>query len=221
MYKQVHEHGYVELIDVMGDDQSVVDAARVSIKNIKPKSTNERLIKYLMQNKHMSPFEMVEFKFRVKAPIFVAREWVRHRTANWNEVSGRYAEMDMEFYVPELERMNKQSEDNKQGSSEEIIEDAEYWREAMNTYYLLIKPVYKALLQAGLSKELARTILPVSIYTEWIWKIDLRNLLHFLELRTSANAQKEIRDYAFAALELIIPHVPLTVEVWTGKVGLH
>lgn len=214
MYKQVHAHGFVELIDVMGDDQAVVDAARVSIKNAKPTSTNERLIKYLMQNKHMSPFEMVEFKFRVKAPIFVAREWVRHRTANWNEVSSRYAEMDMEFYVPEVGRMNKQSKDNKQGSSEEVIENAEYWQAIMNTYYALIEPAYKALLASGLSKELARTILPVSIYTEWVWKIDLRNLLNFLDLRLADNAQKEIRDYAEAIKDIITPVVPLSMAAW-------
>lgn len=211
---EILDHGSIEILEVMGNDQAIVDAARVSVKNLKPVSSNDKLIEFLLKNKHWSPFEMVEFKFRIRAPIFVAREWVRHRTASWNEVSLRYTVPILDFYLPTVERMNTQSLTNKQGSSTEVIENAKAVRDFIEAYYETSGALYDYLIECGLSRELARIILPVGLYTEWIWKIDLRNLLNFISLRTADGAQWEIRQYADSIMKMINEYVPITMNAW-------
>lgn len=193
--------GSIELIEIMGNEQSIVDAARVSIEgeNVKPVSTNIGLLRYLLRHKHTSPFEMVEFKFRVKCPIFVARQWMRHRTWSFNEVSARYSELPEETWEPELVANNfdwrVQSKDNKQCS-----EYGEFWNTQIDNAYLNTTndcwSWYKDRLSEGYAREQARAVLPVATYTTFIAKVDLHNLLHFLKLRLHPHAQKEIRDYA-------------------------
>ncbi len=203
---KVLDKGFVRLVDVMGDDSAIVQAARVSYgKGTKSFRQDASLIDYLMRHKHTSPFEMVEFKFHVKAPIFVARQWFRHRTASVNEISARYSVLKDEFYVPEKFRF--QSKTNKQKSEGEF-ED----KEALNTYLRAVSVAYEsytALLERGVARELARCTLPVSIYTEFYWKQDLHNLFHFLKLRLGEDAQHEIREYAQAIAYIVKNHVPL------------
>lgn len=207
------DKGFVRLVDVMGDDGSIVQAARVSYgKGTKSKRRDQGLINYLMKHRHNSPFEMVEFKFHCKMPIFVARQWVRHRTANINEISGRYSVMDETVWEPTKEDLRQQSEINRQGSVEEPVP------EPTNTEILeqfkadqdLIFKHYNENLEKGVAREIARTNLPLSTYTEWYWKIDLHNLLHFLELRMEAHAQKEIRVYANAIAEFVKRQCPMS-----------
>lgn len=200
-------------------DAQIVRAARVSYgKGTKTVREDEKLIQYLVKNSHWSPFEMVEFKFHVKAPLFVARQWFRHRTASVNEVSARYSVVEDEFYVPEYWRL--QDKKNRQGSVGRLDEEANDFAtevyskaisEALNTY--------KELLSLGIAREMARMVLPLSTYTQFYWKQDLRNLLHFLKLRLDSHAQWEIRQYARAILSLIEPLVPLTVKAWKEVVG--
>lgn len=202
----VLDKGFVRLVDVMGDDGAIVQAARVSYgEGTKTVREDAALIDYLMRHRHTSPFEMVEFKFHVKAPLFVVRQWFRHRTASVNEVSGRYSVLKEEFYEPQAWR--RQAKRNKQGS-EGTLEDAE----ATN----LLKAVeeeaysaYQALLAKGVAREMARMVLPLNLYTEFYWKQDLHNLFHFLALRLSPEAQWEIRQYAEAIAELVKARVPL------------
>lgn len=216
------DHGSITLVSSMGTDQTIVDAARVSIAglNVKPTSTNERLIGYLMRNEHMTPFEVVRFMFHVKCPIFVARQWMRHRAGSFNEVSARYSEMVDEFYVPSFERMihGGQSTDNKQGSG--TLLDArvnDESRAIMAGSFECAMGEYKALLGMGVARELARTVLPVSLYTQFMWSVDLRNLLHFVRLRADGHAQWEIRQYAEAILPMIEETCPLALEAWKEK----
>ena len=216
--KSVLNDGFVRLVDVMGDDSSIVQAARVSYgKGTKTIREDKQLIDYLMRHRHTSPFEMVEFKFHVRAPIFVARQWFRHRTASVNEVSLRYSKAAHAYYVPESWRL--QSSSNKQGSESQL--DAEQ-AEAMTDLYVTnvddALNVYEYLLEVGVAREQARTLLPLGLYTEFYWKQDLHNLLHFLKLRLDAHAQWEIRQYAQAIYELIKVHVPLTIEAWENHV---
>jgi thymidylate synthase (FAD) len=213
-YIPVLDKGFVGLVSVMGDDSSIVQAARVSYgKGTKTVSEDRALIRYLMRHRHTSPFEMVEFKFHIKLPIFVMRQHIRHRTANVNEYSGRYSEMSNEFYVPE--NFKTQSNSNKQGSEEPISRDNNIaCQNSLINQYEACFETYETFLQNGISRELARIVLPVSNYTECYWKIDLKNLLHYFSLRKDSHAQYEIRAFADAMYELIKPYVPITLEAF-------
>lgn len=212
------DHGFVRLVDYMGDDAAVVQAARVSYgKGTRAVRGDRGLIRYLMRHRHTTPLEMCELKLHVKLPIFVARQWVRHRTANLNEVSARYSTLDREFYIPAPEHLAKQSSVNRQGRGE-VLSDAQaaavlalLKRDAMQAY-----DTYEHLLgeEVGLARELARMNLPVNLYTQWYWKIDLHNLLHFLSLRADAHAQYEIRVFADAIGTLVQEWVPLVWEAY-------
>ncbi len=211
------DHGFVRLIDVMGGDDAIVQAARVSYgKGTKSVSQDRGLIRYLMRQRHTSPFEMAEFKFHVKLPIFVARQWIRHRTASVNEYSGRYSEMRNEFYLPELEQIRTQNSQNKQGRSEEAIsgDNAESIAGKMKEIQSFLYEEYEALLKKDIARELARINLPLSTYTEWYWKIDLHNLFHFLKLRLDRHAQYEIRVYSEVIAEIIKHYVPAAYEAF-------
>jgi|YNPBryulayer2012_1023412.scaffolds.fasta_scaffold03743_2 thymidylate synthase (FAD) len=209
------DHGFVRLVDWMGDDTSIVQAARVSYgKGTKSVSEDTALIRYLMRNMHTSPFEMVEFKFHVKLPIFVARQWIRHRTANVNEYSGRYSEMPDEFYLPQPDQIRSQSSTNKQGRSSETIPQANEIISRMQKTQQILHDEYSDFLDMGLARELARINLPLSNYTEWYWKIDLHNLFHFLRLRLDSHAQYEIRVYADAIAKIIKQIVPIAYQAF-------
>jgi thymidylate synthase (FAD) len=213
---RVLDHGFVRLIDYMGNDDAIVQAARVSYGEGTKKLQEDRgLIRYLMRHQHTTPFEMVEFKFHVKLPIFVARQWIRHRSANVNEYSGRYSIMKEEFYVPPDEDIQKQSKSNKQGRAGELPEELrhrfiEYLQQSQKDAY----GRYSEFIGEGLARELARINLPLSLYTEWYWKIDLHNLFHFLHLRTDRHAQKEIRDYAVIMADMVRTVCPLAYEAF-------
>lgn len=214
---KVLDKGFVRLVDYMGTDGAIVQAARVSYgKGTMKKSRDRELIRYLLGHRHTSPFEMVEFKFHVKLPIFVARQWIRHRTANVNEYSGRYSVMKEEFYRPEPDQIRFQSEVNKQGRSHEEVPaelQDDFLAHADETQRLLY-PKYNQFIDDGLARELARINLPLSMYTEWYWKIDLHNLLHFLRLRIDPHAQYEIRVYAEAMGEIVKAACPMTWEAF-------
>ncbi len=201
----------------MGSDDAIVQAARVSYGTGTKKVSEDRgLIRYLMRHRHTTPFEMVEFKFHVKLPIFVARQWIRHRSANVNEYSGRYSIMKEEFYLPEAPDIRFQSEVNKQGRSSEVAPDdlkekfLEHLRETNKHLY----QQYQKFIEAGLARELARINLPLSLYTEWYWKIDLHNLFHFLSLRLDEHAQKEIRLYAEVMATMVEAVCPMAYEAF-------
>lgn len=207
---RVLDHGFVKLVDVMGDDGSIVQAARVSYgKGTKTVSEDEGLIRYLMRHQHTTPFEMVEFKFHCRMPIFVARQWIRHRTANVNEMSGRYSEMPDIFYRPEPALCTTQSAQNKQGGTGIPVDGAEALSASFEKTQREVYAQYEAYLAKDMRRELARINLPVSLYTEWYWKIDLHNLLHFLQLRLDKHAQYEIRVFAEVMAEMVKAHVPL------------
>jgi thymidylate synthase (FAD) len=209
--------GFVRLVDFMGGDEFIVQAARVSYgKGTKSVKENSGLIRYLMRHLHTTPFEMVELKFHVKLPIFVARQWIRHRTANVNEYSGRYSVMKDEFYVPEHEAIHFQSLMNKQGRREEEV-PPELRQNVINILTETQRELfteYEQLLESDIARELARINLPLSLYTEWYWKIDLHNLFHFLRLRIDPHAQYEIRVYAEAMAEITKRVVPLAWEAF-------
>ncbi len=219
----VLDHGFVRVIDYMGDDSAVVQAARVSYgRGTRKVSEDAGLIRYLMRHRHSTPFEMCEIKYHVKLPIFVARQWIRHRTANVNEISARYSILDREFYIPAPEHLAAQSSVNRQGRGD-LLEGADATRvmdmlrsDAMQTYdhyaEMLNEDADGAPLdpnRTGLARELARMNLTLNTYTQWYWKTDLHNLLHFLSLRADAHAQYEIRVYADAMLESLKAWVPL------------
>lgn len=215
-YIKIHDHGFVGLVDHMGSDAAIVEAARVSYQTgTKATRTDRALIRYLMRHKHTSPLEMCEVKLHIRAPIFVLRQWIRHRTASVNEESGRYSEIREMFFSPALGDLAPQSLDNKQGREGEFpLHKQKAIRnviEANNEYSFAS---YKALLGEDLARELARITLPLTAYSSLYWKIDLHNLLHFLTLRTDSHAQKEIRDYADAILDIIRPLFPYAVEAW-------
>jgi len=196
---QVLDRGFVRLVDYMGSDDRIVQAARVSYGDgTKTLRQDEGLINYLLRNGHTSPFEQVVLTFHAKMPIFVARQWVRHRSARLNEVSGRYSLMPDEFYSPAFEYIAEQSEDNKQGRSAKPMETsrAKMVLDVIRRVHSFSYDGYKELLDAKTARELARIVLPLSLYTEWYWQIDLHNLFHFLKLRLDKHAQKEIRAYA-------------------------
>lgn len=207
---RVLDHGFVKLVDVMGDDGSIVQAARVSYgKGTKTVSEDEGLIRYLMRHQHTTPFEMVEFKFHCRMPIFVARQWIRHRTANVNEMSGRYSEMPDIFYKPEPALCTTQSAQNKQGGTGVPIEGAEALSDSFEETQVAVYQQYEDYLSKNMRRELARINLPVSLYTEWYWKIDLHNLFHFLQLRMDKHAQYEIRVFAEAMADIVKSKVPV------------
>jgi thymidylate synthase (FAD) len=201
----------------MGDDAAIVQAARVSYgKGTKTLNEDRGLIRYLLRHKHTTPFEMVEFKFHIKVPIFIARQWIRHRTANVNEYSGRYSEMKDEFYLPDLEQIRPQSTMNKQGRGDEMLEEnvaADIRKTLLNSQVKLFDE-YKDVLDKGLSRELARINLPLSNYTEWYWKIDLHNLFHFLRLRMDSHAQYEIQEYGKVMGQIVKQVVPYAWEAY-------
>lgn len=224
----VLDHGFVRVIDYMGNDNAIVQAARVSYgKGTKKRTEDRALIHYLLRHSHTTPFEMCEIKFHMKLPLFVARQWIRHRTANVNEYSARYSILDKEFYIPSVEHLGAQSSTNNQGRgatlspaySQHVMtllrEDAErsytHYRELLNedTEGNIVDPQ-----KEGLSRELARMNLSLNFYTQWYWKIDLHNLMHFLTLRADPHAQYEIRAYAEVMLNLIERWVPFTYEAF-------
>lgn len=213
---KILDHGFIRIIDYMGSDNSIVQAARVSYgKGTKKISQDEALIKYLMRHSHTSPFEMCEIKFHVKLPIFVARQWIRHRTANVNEYSARYSILDKEFYVPKPEHIAKQSDNNKQGSGEIFDPDtAEKIINSLTNDSNFVYSHYEHLIKEGLAREIARSNLTLNYYTQFYWKIDLHNLLHFLRLRVDKHAQYEIRVYAEVMLDIIKKWVPMTYNAF-------
>ena len=214
----VLDHGFVRVVDYMGDDAAVVQAARVSYgRGTRKALEDEGLIRYLMRHYHSTPFEMCEIKFHVKLPIFVARQWIRHRTANVNEYSARYSILDKDFYLPAPEQLAVQSADNKQGRGA-VLDGATAERvlrllreDADQTY-----AHYEEMLgeDIALARELARMNLTLNTYTQWYWKTDLHNLFHFLRLRADAHAQYEIRVYAEAMLEMAKAWVPLSTKAF-------
>ena len=213
---EVLDHGFVELIDVMGSDEEVENAARISYgKGTRKVSQTRNLIRYLMRHKHTSPFEMCEVKFHIKLPIFVMRQLVRHRTANLNEYSGRYSIMSDEFYLPDEDYLQPQSQDNKQGREEgklgNTIGDIHFEMNRINDGAWM---AYDNMINWNVAKELARVVLPVSNYTEVIWKTDLHNFFHFVNLRSDKHSQREIQDYANAMYHLVFPHFPLCCEAF-------
>lgn len=216
-YIPVLNAGFVGLVDYMGNDSSIVQAARVSYgKGTKKISEDRGLIRYLVRHSHTTPLEMVEFKFHCKMPIFVARQWIRHRTASVNEYSGRYSEMSEDMFIPELDTIQFQSNINKQGRSDEFVDNTikESVQNCISEKNVLDQKVYKDLMNHNIAKEMARGVLSVNNYTEWYWKIDLHNLFHFLKLRLDEHAQHEIRVFAEAMYKLIKPIVPLACEAF-------
>ncbi len=207
--------GFVRLVDYMGSDDRIVQSARVSYgEGTKSYRQDKGLIDYLLRNDHTSPFEQVVFTFHCKMPIFIARQWVRHRTARLNEISARYSVMKNEFYLPAAEDISFQSEDNKQGRSTEEV-PAELRKEVLDIITRNCEEAYGAyegLIEKGIARELARINLPLNLYTEWYWQIDLHNLFHFLRLRMDGHAQKEIRDYANTMYDLASKVCPLAFE---------
>lgn len=209
--------GFIRLVDYMGSDERIVQAARVSYgKGTKSVREDKGLITYLLRNDHTSPFEQVVFTFHCKMPLFVARQWIRHRTARLNEISGRYSVMADDFYIPELSDISFQSSDNKQGRSEEEVpvELKEKVIELLKADQNRVYDNYKTLLEDNVARELARINLPLSLYTEWYWQIDLHNLFHFLRLRLDSHAQKEIRVYAEAMYEAASKVCPMAFEAF-------
>ena len=224
----VLDHGFVRVVDYMGDDTSIVQSARVSYgKGTKKVSTDAGLIKYLMRHRHSTPFEMCEIKYHVKLPIFIARQWIRHRTANVNEYSARYSILDKEFYIPEKKHLAAQSKDNRQGrgslingkQADEILdmlkEDA---TKNYDDYEKMLNEKYDGTVidenKQGLARELARMNLTLNAYTQWYWKTDLLNLLNFLSLRADSHAQYEIRAYADIMLDTVKKWVPITYDAF-------
>ena len=210
------DKGFVRLVDSMGGDNAIVQAARVSYGKGTSKLSQDRgLIRYLMRHRHSTPFEMVEFKFHCKMPIFVARQWVRHRTANINEYSLRYSEARDEFYYPDPKHIQFQSALNKQGRMGEVTPEL---KQKVQDYFKEISErsfeIYSELNQAGIARELARSILPVNLYTEWYWKNDLHNLLHFIGLRSDSHAQYEIRVFSDAMAESVKAVAPFAWEAY-------
>ena len=216
------DSGYLTLIDVMGTDKDIARSARVSYNNHNSQKTDaddRRLIHYLMKNRHTSPFEMCELKFQVKCPIFIARQWMRHRTWSFNEISGRYTEFDDDFYSPLRSRVKTQSETNKQCSGQDLGEHIQ------DKVYSIINQTtddsfeaYKKAIELGCARELSRIVLPLNTYTNFIAKVDLSNLLKFIQLRDHAHAQWEIQEYARALGEVVKDLFPFTWDAFDNYV---
>lgn len=227
---QVLDHGHVRLVEHMGSDLSIVRAARVSYnadwRTGEDAGKDEKLIAYLLKNKHTSPFESVVFTFEVKAPIFIFRQWHRHRTWSFSEVSARYTELDMGFYVPKPEHVGVQSKDNKQGRDLTMQDGVVRGLEGPELYAHWIKlscessfMQYKILLENGVPREIARSVLPVAAYSKMFATVDLHNLMHFLRLRLHSHAQYEIRQYAEALLALAGQICPVTIGEFCVELG--
>ena len=224
----VLDHGFVRVVDYMGDDSSIVQSARVSYgKGTKKVSTDEGLIKYLMRHWHSTPFEMCEIKYHVKLPIFIARQWIRHRTANVNEYSARYSILDKEFYIPSKDQLSAQSTSNRQGRGDLISGDQadevlkilkDDATRTYDNYEKMLNERYDGSTidenKAGLARELARMNLTLNTYTQWYWKTDLLNLMNFLRLRADSHAQYEIRVYADIMLDTVKKWVPITYDAF-------
>lgn len=222
------DHGFIRVIDYMGDDNAIVQAARVSYgKGTKKVNEDAGLINYLMRHRHSTPFEMCEIKFHIKLPIFIARQWIRHRTANVNEYSARYSILDKEFYIPPLEQLSAQSQSNRQGRGEVLQgEEAARVLALLRQDSELCYEHYQEMLnqdetgnvlnpdRTGLARELARMNLNLNYYTQWYWKVDLHNLMHFLSLRADSHAQYEIQVYAKAMIDILKRWVPVTYEAF-------
>jgi thymidylate synthase (FAD) len=225
---KVLDHGFIRVVDYMGNDGAVVQAARVSYgKGTKKVSQYQGLINYLIRHRHTTPFEMCEIKFHVKLPIFVARQWIRHRTASVNEYSARYSILDKEFYIPEPQHVAAQSEINNQGRGKILTgEESEHVLTLLKQDSLQAYNHYQEMLnldetgqildedRVGLARELARMNLPINYYTKWYWKINLHNLMHFLSLRADAHSQYEIRAYAEIMLEIMRRWVPMSYSAF-------
>ena len=220
--KQVLWHGFVRLVEHMGSDLSIVRNARVSYdaewRTGEDEGKDAKLLNYLIKNRHTSPFESCVFTFEVKAPIFVFRQWHRHRTWSFNEISARYAELPEEYYVPDVEQITEQSTDNKQMRTEEQHPHAQFLQEDIKEAARASFKVYKQLLEQGCPRELARSVLPLGTYSHMFATVDLHNLMHFLKLRLHKHSQYEIRVYAEAMLELIEPIVPHSVAAFKKHV---
>lgn len=216
----VLDHGFVRVVDYMGDDAAICQAARVSYgKGTKSVQNDEGLIRYLMRHWHSTPFEMCEIKLHVKLPVFVARQWIRHRTANVNEYSARYSILDREFYIPAPDQLAAQSAVNNQGRGEALQgEEAARVLEILKADSMRAYDSYEQMIgqdgQQGLARELARMNLPANIYTQWYWKVDLHNLFHFLRLRADAHAQYEIRVYADEMCKIVADWVPFAYRAF-------
>ncbi len=216
----VLDHGFVRVIDYMGDDNAITQAARVSYgTGTKSVQNDEGLIRYLMRHWHSTPFEMCELKLHVKLPVFVARQWIRHRTANVNEYSARYSILDREFYIPAPDDLAAQSAVNNQGRGDTLQgEEAARVLEILKSDSTRSYDNYQQMIsqdgQSGLARELARMNLPTNIYTQWYWKVDLHNLFHFLRLRADAHAQYEIRVYAEEICKLVADWVPFAYKAF-------
>lgn len=218
------DHGFVRVVDYMGDDFAVVQAARVSYgRGTKKVSEDKGLIRYLMRHRHSTPFEMCEIKLHVKLPIFVARQWIRHRTANVNEYSARYSVMDKEFYIPDPQHLAAQSTDNRQGrgniiDGDEAFEILRLLRDDAERNYdhyrYMLNENGEDPARSSLSRELARMNLTLNAYTQWYWKTDLHNLFHFLSLRADSHAQYEIRVYANAIADIVKKWVPFSYKAF-------
>lgn len=211
----VLNHGYVRLVEHVGNDLSIVRSARVSYNaDWRPHGDDVKLINYLVKNHHTSPFESVVFTFEVSAPIFVFRQWHRHRTWSFNEISARYAELPEVFYIPEVSQITTQSKDNKQMRTGDIHPQAEHLQDMISTQCKNAFWNYHVMIRLGCPRELARGVLPVNTFSRMFATVDLHNLFHFLKLRLHEHAQFEIRVYAQAMLELIEPIVPAAVAAW-------
>lgn len=216
----VLDNGFVRLIDSMptadgSGDQRIVDAARVSDAASKRTRSDEGLIRYLIKNRHTTPLEQVIYTFHIKCPISVARQLMRHRTFSFNEASTRYRHVpEDETYLPDANRMRRQDQVNRQGSTDDLIPDSEAARGLMGLHAIAAHQLYERLLSMGLAREVARGVLPLDIYTEVYATVDLHNLMHFLGLRLDAHAQWEIRQYAQAMEELCTPLAPVAFDVW-------
>jgi thymidylate synthase (FAD) len=215
-YFQIHEHGFISLVDYMGSDEAIEQAARTSFGlGTRKTSDTRQLIRYLMRHKHTSPFEMVELKFHCAMPIFVARQWIRHRTANVNEYSGRYSLMPQLFYTPTPDDLCYQNKKNRQGRAEPVSSeqyDAQVIR--WKNHRSQASAEYQEMVESDFALELARMDLPLSMYTYWYWKIDLHNLFHFLTLRVEGHAQKEIRDFGSVMAAMVRAVAPIAYEAW-------
>lgn len=226
---KVLDHGFVRVVDYMGDDSAIVQAARVSYgKGTKQVNQDKGLINYLMRHWHSTPFEMCEIKFHIKLPIFIARQWIRHRTANVNEYSARYSIMDKEFYIPTIEQLAPQSKQNHQGRSDQELspEEAKRVLEILKEDSVRVYDHYEELMncdsqgnvinmeKSGIARELARMNLTLNYYTQWYWKCDLHNLMHFLRLRADSHAQYEIQAYANVMIDVMKKWVPFAHEAF-------
>ncbi len=214
---KVLDRGFIRLVDYLGGDARIVQAARVSYGHgAKSVHEDKGLIHYLLRHRHTSPFEQVILTFHAKLPIFVARQWIRHRTARLNEISGRYSVMKDEFYLPDPGQVRRQSKTNKQGRGGEAV-DAEFAREVIETLRREQESIYRnyeGMIGHDIARELARINLPLSLYTEWYWQIDLHNLFHFINLRSDEHAQYEIRQYAEAMAQCVRAVAPLAFEAF-------